>query len=150
MRRIVIAALVAFVAFATVSFAQSNVAPVVSTAITAPVLSTNTPTVLEVKEHVNLWKSLVAGIKTGGWGYVVGNLLIVILLVLGSARLIARILEVLLGFIVRLTPGKEDDAWFTGKFLPAIAKIIAWTTDVSGWLSLTFGRKGTDVIENAK
>lgn len=147
MRRFALLILVAFVAFAAVSFAQSNPA---AAALTAPTVSTNAPTVAEVKEHVGVWKALVAGIKAGGWGYVVGNIFAIILLVLGTARLIAKILEVLLGFIVRLTPSQADDAWFTGKFLPAIATVLVWITNLTGWISLTFGKKGSNVVDNAK
>ena len=140
MRKFLIVALFAFVAFA---FAQTN--------ISVPDLSTNAVTVQEVQAHVSIWKDLVAGVKAGGWQFIVLNVGMILLLVIGSARLIARALELLLTFIVGLSPNNAaEQAWFTGKFLPAIHKFIAWTTDIFGFLSLTFGRKGTDVINNAK
>jgi len=98
-----------------------------------------------IKSEYGLAKDVYKGVKEGGWKYVLANLAVVIGAIIGLARAIAKGSEILLLLIMKYTD--KADNWIANRALPIVRKILEVIANLTGWLSLTFGLKGSNAVK---
>jgi len=101
------------------------------------------------KGNIEIVKTLIESIKAGGgWKYVTANIILLLSIVVGLSRWIAKALVILLSLLTKFTPDRADTVIL--KIVGGLKKFIAFITNFFGWLSLSKTKKGTAALESPK
>ena len=131
-----------------VAFVMFSASAVFAEEVTFTGYSNVTEVVDQVKTNVSLVKTTINNIKSGGWDYVIGNVVGIVLLLIGASRVIAKALIFLMQLLMKLTPDNVDN--ILTKIIKALTKFLEVASNLFGWISLTFGNKGTNTVKTGK